>query len=244
MLRFAVGLSAFVGTMIAVSAGEPVVQPPDEIPGSDLIFAKEASLGLRHISLDGAPPVPSDGVRIVLHCTIGKNEGRMQDCTAACPCGDAGAPFVPAALKRADAVRVLETTRSGRSTAGARAAFEIFIVPSDKFENPTVDFSQGDRLTFTIEPNGSDFGQHYPRRALDRDVEAFIELGCVVRDDLGVECPDIRVYSARNDDTEIVDGFTRAAKTIADRFRAAPLTKDGKSAVGIGFRKRIRFKLM
>jgi hypothetical protein len=104
-----------------------------------------------------------------------------------------------------------------------------------------VDLRRADQLVFDADPQATDLALRYPLSALRDGVEAKVDVTCVVRPDLTADCPHIAVGTTG--DERMVRAFRRASWSIARLFRLAPQTKDGKSPVGIWFRKTISFKL-
>lgn len=227
-------------TPLAFAADQAASQ--QQVSPADVHLLARPSFALLHNSLNGFPAVPAGGVLVAIECTI-TADGALSECRQECPCTDAATTFGPVALERANVVRVGTTSKRGEAIAGKRLALDTVIQPLDRFENPTVDFARSDQLIFTLEPSKKDTRAAYPENALDAGVEAIVDLGCIVQPDLSAQCPDIRVTTLEGEPTNFAPRFAQASEPIIKRFRIAPTTKDGKSAVGTGFRKRVAFRL-
>lgn len=238
-MRTAAYICAFLIPVGVVSAaGEsPANCSADRVQLSG--FVSENS---KHLSLEGAPPVPVEGVVVTLACTRGE-DGSLQACRAACASEGATSPFLAAAMKRATTVRFMPMPRPGATAPGESFMSDWKILPSDRFTLAPVDLSRGDQVVFTAEPRGQDLHRFYPSEALELEQEAVLDVACMVREDLRAECPHIVVTLSRGNDEDIKHEFEDAARDIARIFRVAPQTKDSKSPVGTWFRKRIRFVL-
>lgn len=237
-------LAVVVLAGVAMADAESQACTWGKVPLEEFVVTEGLSENLKHLSLDGAPEIPSEGVRIPVTCTIDK-DGAFQSCVAACAEMGAGAVsrFLPVVLRRASAIRVAPTNRSGGATAGATTTVVWTIEPNDRFTAAPVDLTRGDQLVFAQEPQRMDLARFYPWPALGREMEAALDIACVVRSDLAVDCPHIVVRLASGADEELKAAFEDAGRRIARLFKLAPTTKDGKSAVGTWFRKRIRFKI-
>jgi hypothetical protein len=218
----------------AASAADPTPMAPRDVDIRDVRIVKTASLTLLHTSLEGLASVPTEGVTIQVACLVGKDSA-MEKCKTT----ETATPWDPAAIKRAVAMEIRAT--DGESIISGRVTLPIRIQPSDRFENASVDFSKGDTIVFEKVPNGMDLARYYPSYPLRHDIEALIDMVCVVKDDFLVTCPDVRVYpNAKKDDQNVIDAFTLAAHRIAGLFLSTPVTKGGQSPVGIAFRRRIK----
>ena len=240
MIRFGFGFVAVLGLVVAAAAEEAPEAKcvDDEAQRRDFVVVESFSENLQHISMEGVSDVPADGVSVEVKCTI-DNDGRFAACRAGCNDAKA-APFVAVALKRAAAVRVETKSRGGNSLIGVTvmAGFKIF--PEDRLKVASVDFTRGDQLVFASVPTKDDLLRVYPSSAAESEVEAMVDMACVVQEDLSVQCPHGVVFSRGE---RWIDPFEKAAKRVITHFRLAPQTKDGKSPVGIWFRRKVRFVL-
>src|SRR5262249_43147375 len=157
MFRIAL-VCAFLCSISLAHAADAPSQSSSEIPMSSLVVVKHIGWALHHSSLDGLPPVPQAGLVFKLHCRIA--DDRLVDCNAACDCGAEGDPFLPAALKRAAAIRVSPRAKDGAAVSGLRTLLQLRISPSDRFDGTTVDFSRGDQVIFSARPNGMDLRRY------------------------------------------------------------------------------------
>jgi hypothetical protein len=96
-------------------------------------------------------------------------------------------------------------------------------------------------LVFTQNPRHMDLSRVFPPRAQDKEVEAVVDMDCVVQTDYSAICP--RMTVATNEKNEFTAEFEHAAGKIAMLFRVRETMVDGRNAAGAGFRRKIRFVL-
>jgi hypothetical protein len=238
---------AYVAALIALSGvsaasdSEKQVCNRGDTPIGDLVVYAGFSENLRHHSLDGAPAIPDSGVVVPVTCTVAK-DGSLSACNTACA-DPAVAPYAVAALARTRPIRVRETLNGGGASAGRTTTINIRFAPTDRFTLAPLDFMRGDLLILTGDPKGKDLARFYPIRAMRDEAEAVLDVACVVREDLSADCPYVAASVTRDYEGNLKPAFEHAARRIAKEFRVAPQTSDGRSPIGIWFRKRIRFVL-
>lgn len=84
------------------------------------------------------------------------------------------------------------------------------------------------------QPNGRDFQDLFPERALERGRSGVTAIACTVRADGRVNCTVTREEPAGW-------GFGEAALRAARRFKVAPATSDGRPTEGGTFTKTFRW---
>jgi hypothetical protein len=247
------GARCILRTWVVVAVALATMFPPpvqsaedDVIPYSQLVIVHGVTPNISHTSLDGAPDVPDQGVRVSLTCVIRDNA--LVNCVPDEHMTAVENAFISTALKRVRSIEVGPATRSGDSAAGRRSLVVVTIKPTDRFKGSSIDFSDGDLLSYDCRPSARDIERLYPRQAIYGDVEALVDLACQVNATLSFDCPDIRVEllsaSARGDADDMKALFTDAAQHVMSLYRVAPRLANGKAAVGSGVRQRIRFVLM
>ncbi len=87
---------------------------------------------------------------------------------------------------------------------------------------PVVTLSE---VPFTQRPSASDFGRHYPRRALMSRIDGRVTLNCVVQRNLRLDCVMV-------EEDPPGQGFGQAAMRLSRVFRAARQFPDGRTTVG------------
>lgn len=104
---------------------------------------------------------------------------------------------------------------------------------------PLLTQDDGLRVAFQVAP---DFSRFYPQRALDREIQALVMMGCRVEEDFNLQCGVIGVdVQPPNFALDFGQAAIRAVKL--GRPRALETTGDGHSSVGACLRRGIRFAL-
>ncbi len=200
----------------------------------DLIFTSQPSISRLHHSLDSVVP-PARPVNVVLNCAIDDADGQVENCTANPNNDPAALPYVNVAIERANDYRVADKTRSGKWTPGENTSLSIRIGADDRRDGLKVDTDKQSQLKFTFYPRQEEMVRFYPSDARAAGAAAEIEVGCVVQADFSAICPEISVpsgpYQAQ---------FRAAASNIVTAYRVAPALADGASAVGAGFRAKVK----
>ena len=237
-------IAAAVMTLLAGlnAARADELQP---IPFKQLRLLHSYTPSLAHVSLDGAPAVPTEGVVVTLTCVIEVDS--LSNCVPEGQMTDVQKSFVSTALKRIRAVRVGPTTNADVPVSGRRTTLEIHIGPTDKFPDSKIDFSNGDLILYDQKPTIADINRFYPRIAVSANVEALVDLACMVNSDHSLGCADGRgnlLGEPDPDDTNALKAaFADAAHHVLAQYHVSPLLQSGQSSTGTGVRHKIRFKL-
>lgn len=95
-------------------------------------------------------------------------------------------------------------------------------------------------LSFTSAPNATDVTRYYPARAMERDTEGRVRLGCLVLADHHLRCGVIEAEPAT-----FAGAFASAATRIMqlDRVRVAETAANGQATAGLCVRRNISFRL-
>lgn len=225
---------------------DPSVQNAEPVRAEQLNFLRPSSLNALDLSLEGAPEVPANGVSVSMTCVI--EDGAFARCVPAAETTDILRAFVSTALIRIKTMEVGPTSKSGEAVNGRKTTLSIRINRWNRFDGGDIGFRDGDQVTFDKLPTGTDLATVYPQSAIRVEVEAAVDLACVVTSDLGLDCRKIRVelLSApeMEERAELIAEFEAAARKVIKLHHVAAKTRSGGSPVGIGLRRRILFKLI
>lgn len=221
--------------VIRLTLGEYTRRPrKGKVAFDDLILTAHPSISRLHHSLDGVP-LPAQPVAIGLNCEIDDADGGIEDCAASTGIDPAAQPYVKVALERVKDFRVADKTRNGKWTPGEYTSLSLVISADDRRDGLKVDTEKQSLLKFVSYPRQEEMVRFYPRDALEAGAGTELELGCVVQADYSAICPEISVgegpYAAQ---------FRETASEIVTVYRVAPTLSDGSSAVGAGFRARLK----
>jgi hypothetical protein len=150
--------------------------------------------------------------------------------------------YYDVAETRLKAMRVGRRTKSGRWTTGERTRVRVRLAPEDRVAPPAALPADSSKwLKFDLFPRTSP--RDYPLNAKRAGVEGEVIIDCVVQPDLSVVCPNVTANltpkSAEAEFASVLDAVSR----MIGRYRAHPTLANGKSAVGAGFRSRIKLNL-
>jgi hypothetical protein len=221
--------------VIRITLGEYTKRPRrGNIDAADLVFTAEPSISRLHHSLDGVT-LPQQPVDVILNCEIDDSDGHLDDCQPSPRNAPAATAYIAVAMDRANDYRVADKTRSGKWTPGENTAPTFHISAADRRDGLKVDASKQALLKFTAYPRQEEMVRFYPRDAMQAGAGTEIEVGCVVQSDFSAVCPEISVpagpYQAQ---------FQKAASQIVTIYRVASSLSDGASAVGVGFRAKLK----
>jgi len=220
--------------IVRIALGEYTKRPrKGTVAFEDLIFTSEPSLSRLHHSLDTASP-PAQPITVQLNCAIDDADGHIENCTAANN-DPAAAAYANVALDRANDYLVADKTRSGKWTPGENTTLQIRIAATDRRDGLKVDIGKQSQLKFTAYPRPEEMVRFYPQDALAAGASTEIEVGCVIQTDLSAICPEITVPSG-----PYQTQFRAAASKIVTVYRVAPTLNDGTTAVGAGFRAKLK----
>lgn len=83
-------------------------------------------------------------------------------------------------------------------------------------------------------PHAGDFARFYPMRAQHAAVQGYVDLNCLVREDLSLQCG---ILSEKPEGWQ----FGQAAQRIMRQTRVAPLASDGQPTPGVCTPRRVNF---
>jgi hypothetical protein len=213
---------------------EPPRPPKGVVPREDLVIASDVPIGVKHHTLDSAPALPVQGLDVDVDCTIGTVDGRLHACQAARD-SDADLQFRSIAERRAGFVRAARPTASGKWSLGEKTTVRIHLAPEDRRTVAAPSEIVSSDLPRIVERGG---GVHYPPRAVDRHVEAQIDLNCIIQSDGSIICPE-----ARSSTPEFAAEFIAEAMKAEMALRYATLLTNGKPSTGVAIHNTVNFVL-
>jgi hypothetical protein len=221
--------------IIRVTLGEYTRRPrKGTVAFDDMVFTAEPSLSRLHHSLDNVA-VPVRPIVVALDCTIDDTDGHLENCKPDTANDPTAQSYAGVALARANDYRVADKTRSGKWTPGENAVLQIRIAAGDRHDDARVNTAKQSLLKFTAYPRAEEMIRFYPQDALAAGASTEIEVGCVIQPDFSAICPEISVpsgpYQAQ---------FRAAASNVVTVYRVASTLSDGSSAVGAGFRAKLK----
>ncbi|HVP85430.1 MAG TPA: hypothetical protein VMS78_11975 [Rhizomicrobium sp.] len=221
--------------IVRVTLGEYTKRPrKGTVAFNDLVFTAEPSLSRLHHSLDNVAP-PAAPITVALDCTIDDNDGHLENCKPDSANDPTAQSYAGVALARANDYRVADKTSSGKWTPGESTTLQIHIAAGDRHDDARVSIAKQSLLKFTAYPRPEEMIRFYPQDALAAGASTEIEVGCVIQTDFSAICPEISVPSG-----PFQAQFRAAASNIVTVYRVAPTLSDGSSAVGAGFRAKLK----
>jgi hypothetical protein len=220
----------------------PLRPPMEKVDLDASMFAKQPSIALKHLTLDGVQ-LSSPVVELKLYCGITRSTGYL-DCSRA-PGERAREDWVIAAIQRTRAMRLDPARLDPDNPVPLRTTFKVVLAQDDRRPLDFLDASalKMSAIEWTRKPSAEDLQAAYPLDLLRQGQTSHVRLRCRIEADLSPLCIAImQSRSASDSASEIERKFAWAARAIMTLYAAAPSTRSGSAAAGAVFDTELDFR--